>query len=72
METSIQISRGLMEKLRALKLYSKESYEEVIWELIEDRMELSEDTKKNIAISEDQMVKREIVSLEEIKRKNKL
>jgi len=61
-----------MEKLRALKLYSKESYEEVIWELIEDRMELSEDTKKNIAISEDQMVKREIVSLEEIKRKNKL
>jgi predicted CopG family antitoxin len=49
MDTTIQISKDLLEKLQKMKMHNKESYEEIIWDLIEDRMELSEETKKSIA-----------------------
>jgi len=52
METTIQASRELLDKLRMMKIHEKESYEDLIWDLIEDRMEFSESTKKNIAQSE--------------------
>ena len=41
MVTTIQVSDGLQEVLAKKKLYGKESYEEVIWNLIEDAMELN-------------------------------
>ena len=72
METTIQISKNLLEKLQLMKMHNKESYEEIIWDLIEDRMELSEETKKNIAISEKQIKEGKTISLEELKRKFKL
>ena len=49
MVTTIQISEKLLENLRKRKLSEKESYERVIWDLIEDTMQLSEETKKEIA-----------------------
>ena len=52
MDTSIQISKTLLEKLRIMKIHSKESYEDIIWDLIEDRLEFSEETKKNITQAE--------------------
>ena len=48
MATTIQISDKLVEKLKLMKINDKESYENIIWELIEDSMELSEETKKII------------------------
>lgn len=48
MDTTVQISKELLEKLKMMKLHSKESYEDLIWDLIEDRMEFSEETKKSI------------------------
>jgi len=48
MATTIQVSRDLLETLQKRKLYDKESYEEVIWDLVEDSMELSEETKRDI------------------------
>jgi len=48
MATSIQISEDLQKELIKRKLYDKETYEEVIWDLIEDSMELSEQTKSEI------------------------
>ncbi|MBI2232881.1 MAG: hypothetical protein HYU56_03090 [Candidatus Aenigmarchaeota archaeon] len=48
MVTTIQISGKLQEKLKKRKLYDNESYEDIIWDLLEDNMELSEETKKNI------------------------
>ena len=48
MGTTIQISGELLEKLQKMKMHNKESYEDLIWDLIEDRMELSEETKKSI------------------------
>jgi predicted transcriptional regulator len=48
MATTIQISTTLAEKLKLRKMYDNESYEDVIWDLIEDSMEISEETKKKI------------------------
>ncbi|MEK6845081.1 MAG: hypothetical protein AABX44_02390 [Nanoarchaeota archaeon] len=48
MATTIQISDNLLNKLKVMKLHEKESYESVLWDLIEDSMELSEETKRNI------------------------
>ena len=48
MATTIQVSDKLVEKLKLMKINGKESYENVIWELIEDSMELSEETKRII------------------------
>ncbi len=69
METTIQISKELLENLKAMKIHEKESYENLIWDLIEDRMELSEETIKDIEESEKQIREGNTISLEEIKKK---
>ncbi|MBS3122475.1 hypothetical protein J4434_06355 [Candidatus Woesearchaeota archaeon] len=48
MATTIQVSEQLVETLKKRKQYDKESYEEVIWNLVEDTMEINEETKKEI------------------------
>ncbi len=48
MATTIQVSTDLIQKLKTRKMYDKESYEEIIWNLLEDTMELSDETKKEI------------------------
>ena len=52
MATTIQVSEDLQKELSKRKFFEKETYEEVIWDLIEDTMELSEETKRNIEQSE--------------------
>ena len=69
MATTIQVSSELVEKLKGRKMYDKESYEEVIWDLLEDSMELSEQTKKNIEQSRKEILEGKTVSLDEIKKK---
>ncbi len=68
MATTIQISDGLLNELKQRKLYEKESYEELIWDLIEDRMELSEETKKHLRQSEKDVKEGRVKSLEQVKR----
>ncbi len=69
MATTIQVSSELVQELKARKLYEKESYEEIIWDLIEDTKELSEETKKNIAIAEQQVKEGKVISHEELKKR---
>lgn len=69
MDTTIQISKELLAKLAVMKMHEKESYENIIWDLIEDRMELSEETKKNIIKSEEEIKIGKTIPLEEIKRR---
>ena len=68
MVTTIQVSEVLLEKLKERKIYDKESYEEVIWDLIEDSLELSEETKRRIKLAEREIKEGKVVSLEQIKR----
>ena len=48
MATTIQVSEQLVDTLKKRKQYDKESYEEVIWDLMEDTIELNKETKKEI------------------------
>jgi len=48
MVTTIQISGKLLNALKQRKLYVKESYEEVIWNVMEDAKELNKETKFEI------------------------
>jgi len=72
METTIQISKELQTNLKKRKLYEKESYEEVIWDLLEDTMELSEQTKRDIAEAEADIKAGRVHTLEEVKKRLKL
>ncbi|MBU2616723.1 MAG: hypothetical protein KKB79_01945 [Nanoarchaeota archaeon] len=49
MVTTIQVSNELLDKLQKMKVHNRESYEDIIWDLLEDRMELSDETKESIA-----------------------
>ena len=69
METTIQISKNLLEKLKLMKMHEKESYENLIWDLIEDRMELSEETKREIEEAREQYKRGETISHEEVKKR---
>ena len=52
MATTIQVSKDLLEELKSRKMYDKESYEDIIKDLLEDTMELSAETLANIKKSE--------------------
>lgn len=68
MATTIQISNELRELLQKRKLNKRDTFEDVIFDLLEDTMELSEQTKKNIEISRKQIERGEFCTLEEIKK----
>lgn len=72
MATTIQISEKLLKELKQRKLYDKESYEELIWDLLEDSMELSEETKRSIEQSRKEIEEGKTITLEEVKKKLKL
>lgn len=48
MPTSIQISEELREELVKRKFHDNETYEEVIWDMIEDSQELNDQTIKEL------------------------
>lgn len=70
MVTTIQVSGDLLEKLKGLKISAMESYENVIWNLVEDSMELSKETKEAIEAYESDVREGmlETFSHEEVKR----
>lgn len=66
--TTIQISKELLDTLKSRKMYDKESYEEVIWDAIEDSLELSEATKKRIKKAEADIKAGRVFSIEEVEK----
>jgi predicted transcriptional regulator len=66
--TTIQISKSLLEELKSRKSYSKESYEDIIWDLLEDTMELSEETLADIKIAEKEIAEGKVYTHEEVKK----
>ena len=68
MVTSIQISKELQKELIKRKLSDKETYEEVIWDLVEDSQELSEQTKIEITQARAEIKAGKFHTLAEVKR----
>ena len=64
--TTIQISKDLLNNLKSRKMYDKESYEDLIRDLLEDTMELSEQTLANIQKSKKDIKARRIKTLKEV------
>jgi len=69
MVTTIQISENLHKELTGKRLYENETYEEVIWDMIEDTMELSEETKKDLQKSRAEAKAGKTHSISEVKSK---
>lgn len=72
MATTIQVSKNLVDTLNKRKLNPRESYENIIWDLLEDTMELSEETKKEIEEARKEIKAGKFVTLKEIKKKYKI
>ena len=47
---------------------TKHPYEEIIWDLLEDTMELSEETKKDIAEAREDIRKGRVYTLDQVKK----
>jgi hypothetical protein len=68
MVTSIQVSEKLLRELKRRKLSDSESYESVIWDLIEDTMVISKQTQENINSSEKEISQGKTIPLSKIKK----
>jgi RNA polymerase-interacting CarD/CdnL/TRCF family regulator len=68
MATSIQISETLHKELGERKFYDNETYEEIIWDLIEDTQELSDETKKELEESRAEIKKGKSHTMAEVKK----
>ena len=68
MPTTIQVSEKLQKELAKRKVYDKETYEEVIWDLMEDAMELDEETRRKIAQARQEIKEGKYHTLEEVKK----
>ncbi len=69
--TTIQVSKELLEDLKSRKMYDKESYEDIIRDLLEDTMELSQQTLDNIRQSEKDIKAGRIKTLAEVEARLK-
>jgi predicted DNA-binding protein len=68
MVTTIQISEELKDLLKQRKLNPHETYEDIIWDLIEDTLELNEETLLAISEAEKEFRKGKSLSLDELKK----
>jgi predicted transcriptional regulator len=71
MATTIQISKDLQKELTKRKLFENETYEDVIWSLIEDTMEINEQTKKEIEEARADIKAGRFYTFEEVKKSMK-
>jgi len=66
MATTIQISDEVKKTLDRMRIFHKETYNEIIESMIEDNLELNEQTKKEI---EEAKKRGKFVSHEEVKKR---
>ena len=67
MATTIQISDKLHKELMKRKLYNRETFEEVIWDMLEDTRELNEQTKEDLAQARAEIKKGKYHTLAQVK-----
>ncbi len=67
MDTTIKVSQEFIKAIKSLKEMTNQSYEEILWDLIEPYLDYSPETKKQIEISKKQEKKGETFSLANVK-----
>lgn len=68
MTTTIQISSDLQQELHKRKISNRDTYEEIIWDLVEDTLELSDQTKKELDEARKEIKEGKGYSIEEVKK----
>lgn len=68
MATTIQISEELQSTLSKKKIFDRETYEEVIWDILEDSLELNEETKKEIEEARLEYKQGKFKTIEQVKK----
>lgn len=68
METTIRINPETKTMLDRLKLHERETYNDIIEVLLEDHLELNEETKKEIKEARKKIEKGEFYTEEEVER----
>lgn len=68
-QTSIRVSKELINVLSKLKLDTRETYEGIIWDAIEPYLELNKKVKDSLEEGEKEFKRRETISFEELKKK---
>jgi RNA polymerase-interacting CarD/CdnL/TRCF family regulator len=66
--TTIQVSNVLHNELIKRKLFDRETYEEVIWDLIEDTKELNDQTKRDIEKARDEIKAGKVHTLAQVRK----
>lgn len=66
--TTIQVSNTLHNELIKRKLFDRETYEEVIWDLIEDTRELNDQTKRDIEKARGEIKAGKVHTLAQVKK----
>ena len=66
-QTSIRISKNLLEALKKFRTDNNDSYEEVIWDFIEPHLELSEQAKVDIVKSRKEFEREEFFTLDQVR-----
>lgn len=68
MATTIQITESLQDALFKRKFFERETYEEVIWDLMEDVKEINEETKRELEIARKEAKQGKVHSLAAVKK----
>ena len=68
MATTIQVSEELKHKLSLRKKSNKDSYEDIIWDLMEDSLELNEQTKREIERARKEIAEGKFVTHSQLKK----
>lgn len=69
-QTTMRVSKKLLEALSKLKINDRETYEEVIWDLIDPYLELSKEVKDSLQEAEKDFERGETTSFEDLKKKH--
>jgi predicted transcriptional regulator len=69
MATTIQISDDVKKTLDKMRVFERETYNEVIENMIEDQMEINEKTKKDLDEAKKRIDGGKFVPLEEVEKK---
>ena len=68
MSVTITISNDLAKELQAQKKWPEDTYEDVLWDLLESTIELSEETKEHIKQAELDFKEGRCKSMEQVKK----
>ncbi len=68
MPTTIQISNSIKETLERMKMFNRESYNDIIERMIEDNLEINEKTKKELAEARKRIQTGKFITQEQIER----